>query len=68
VQKVELVKSKLSLNFKDANIRSQDKTIFLNVDELSDGPLVTLGLLSITDACEIKVKRSGMGLLIIINV
>ena len=68
MQKVELVKSKLALNFPDAKIRSLGRTIRFNVDVLKDGPLVALGVLSISDACEINVKRSGTGLVVIVEV
>jgi hypothetical protein len=68
MQKVEQIKQKLALNFKDAKIRSLGNMIRFNVEELTDGPLISLGVMSVADACDITVKRSGTGLVVIVEV
>lgn len=65
--KTELIKEKLTPIFKDAKLRSLGRTIRFNVEELTDAPLIELGIMSVMNNLEIKVKRSGTGLLIIIN-
>jgi len=66
--KVQIIKDKLALNFKGAKVRSLGQTIRMNVNELKDGPLIALGVISVTDCCDIVIKRSGTGLVIIITV
>lgn len=41
--------------------------IRFNVDSLNDRQIVNLGVLSVHRACEVKVKRSGTGLLVVIT-
>ena len=68
MQKVEIIKETLALNFKDAKIRSLGRMIRFNTEEINDTQLLTLANVSIGQACEIKIKRSGTGLLIVVNV
>lgn len=65
--KIEQIKDKLTLNFKDAKIRSLGPMIRFNVEEIDDAQLLYLASESVHNACEIKVKRSGTGLLIVVN-
>jgi len=68
MQKVDQIKAKLSPIFPDAKIRNLGQTIRFNVDTINDDQLNHLSLMSTHDICEVKVKRSGTGLLIVVNV
>jgi len=66
--KTELIKEKLTPIFKDAKLRSLGRTIRFNAEEINDNQLTELAIISSRGCCEIKVKRSGTGLLIVVNV
>jgi len=66
--KTEKIKDKLALNFKGVNFRTLGRTIRFNTEELTDEQLQNLAVISAHSCCEMKVKRSGTGLLIVVNV
>lgn len=76
--KLETVKQKLAEHFTASRVRSVGNVIRLTTPSLEDKDIVTLGLISAgrysftsqyeaTD-CEVKVKRSGTGLAVIVTV
>lgn len=66
--KLDSVKQKLAEHFTASRVRSVGNVIRLNTPSLEDKDIVLLGVLSIEQACDIKVKRSGTGLAVIVTV
>ena len=68
MQKVESIKSKLAKSFPSVSTRSLGRVIRFNTEGLDDVNIIELSLLSVESACDVKVKRSGTGLVVIIEV
>jgi len=67
MQKSEAVLEILKKNFPTAKFREFAGIIRFSTDSIDDVQIIELGILSVERACDIKIKRSGTGLLIIIN-
>ncbi len=66
--KVDNIKTKLTAIFEAVKPRVLGRTIRFTVDKLRDREVVALGVLSVQEVVDISVKRSGTGLVIIIEV
>lgn len=66
MHKLESVLSILMANFRTSKFRELAGVVKFNTDILDDVQLIELANLSIHLACDVRVKRSGTGLLIII--
>jgi len=66
MQKLLTVLEILKKNFPTAKFRELAGVIRFNAESLNDGQVLTLAGVSVTHACEIKVKRSGPGLVVIV--
>lgn len=67
MHKLESVLSTLRTHFGDTvKFRELAGVIRFNTDSIDDYQLINLALLSTEKACEIKIKRSGTGLLIVV--
>ena len=67
MQKSESVLKVLGKYFEGVKFREFTGVIRFNIEAIDDNQLLTLSNVSVSQACDIKVKRSGTGLLIIIN-
>jgi len=67
MKKEDTVLEILKRNFGTSKFREFAGTIRFNTDSIDDVQIIELGILSVEKACDIKIKRSGTGLLIIIN-
>lgn len=67
MQKSETVLEILEKNFATSKFRELAGVIRFNTDSLDDIQIIELSLLSLEKACGIKIKRSGTGLLVIIE-
>lgn len=68
MHKLESVLSNLKAHFgQEVKFRELAGVIRFNVESLNDSQVVNLGILSVQLACEIQIKRSGTGLLIIVT-
>jgi len=66
--KLETVKQKLAEHFTALRVRSVGNVIRLNAPSLEDKDIFILGVLSIDCEAEVKVKRSGTGLAVIVTI
>ncbi len=66
--KVQLIKQSLAAQFPSSKVRSLGDAIRLNTESLIDSDVVFLGVLSVQRTVDIKVKRSGTGLAVIVTV
>lgn len=66
--KVQRVQEFISKNLKPKKLRRVGEVIRFNIETLNDGGVTALGCLSIDEACDINIKRSGTGLVVIIDV
>jgi hypothetical protein len=67
MQKSQSVLEVLGKYFEGVKFREFTGVIRFNIEAIDDDQLQALAIISVHSACEIKVKRSGTGLLIIIN-
>lgn len=67
MQKSEKIKSQLVNRFKASKVRSIDGVIRFNVPSLSDNDLTFLVAISMVDAVDVSIKRSGTGLAVIVK-
>lgn len=70
--KLETVKQKLAEHFTASRVRSVGNVIRLNTPSLEGRDMVMLGLLSVGrhtgNSLDVKVKRSGTGLAVIVTI
>jgi len=67
MQKSESVLKVLGKYFEGVKFREFTGAIRFNIEAIDDNQLLTLANISVSLACDISIKRSGTGLLIIIN-
>jgi len=67
MQKLETVLEILKNNFPGVHLRHFLGVIRFNVESIDGALIIELGILSVERACDIKIKRSGRGLLIIVT-
>jgi hypothetical protein len=66
-QKVQ-VRATLQRNFEEAKITEKDDTLRLNVRHINTGQLLALANITETMSTTIDIKRSGLGITIIVTV
>lgn len=67
MQKSQSVLKALGNYFEGVKFREFVGVIRFNIEALDDNQLLTLANVSVSQACDIKIKRSGTGILIIID-
>jgi len=66
-EKTQRVSKFLKLDFPTVNLREANNVIKFNVENLNKKALIDLVAISISSKCDVEVKRSGTGLVIIIK-
>ncbi len=68
MSKKAAVRARLEKAFQSKIVKDSSDGFKINIKQLDDSEIITLGAVSVDMACDVSIKRSGTGVVVLIGI